>query len=352
VQNEKAPLLLRAARGEKVDRVPVWMMRQAGRHMKEYRDLVQRHPTFRERSEDVELSTEISLQPWRRYHTDGVILFSDILTPLPGMNVKFNIKEGSGPDLPAWRTAAEVATMTPLDPAKATPFVGATLQNLRREIAGESTLLGFLGLPFTLATYMIEGGSSKDFYHTKMMMYNDPATVHKLLKNLEENMVAYGLYQIEQGAQVLQVFDSWAATLSPTDYDTFALPYQRRVIARIKEARPDVPIILYIAKSGALLEKMGTSGADVVSLDWTSSLPQARERMEAAGAPSDLVLQGNLDPLVLLSDHDTIRARTEEILRQSRGRRHVMNLGHGIDPRTPEENVDCFVDTVRRFRPS
>lgn len=267
------------------------------------------------------------------------------------MNVKFNIKEGSGPELPSWRTAAQVATMTLLDPAAATPFVGATLRGLRREIGGESTLLGFLGLPFTLATYMIEGGSSKDFFQTKMLMYQQPSTVHRLLRNLEESMVAYGLYQIEQGAQVLQVFDSWAATLSPADYDVFALPYQRRVISRIKAARPEVPVILYIAKSGALLEKMGTSGADVVSLDWTSSLPQARQRMEAAGASPDLVLQGNLDPLLLLSDPDTIRRRTEEILREGGGRRHVMNLGHGIDPRTPEESVDLFVETVKKFEP-
>jgi uroporphyrinogen decarboxylase len=293
-----------------------------------------------------------SLQPWRRYRTDGVILFSDILTPLPGMGVPFSINEGTGPDLPAWRTAEQVATMKLLDPATATPFVGATLRKLRQEIAGESTLLGFLGLPFTLATYMIEGGSSKDFYHTKMLMYKDPSTVHRLLKNLEESMVAYGLYQIEQGAQVLQVFDSWAATLSPADYDAFALPYQRRVISRIKAARPDVPIILYIAKSGALLEKMGTSGADIVSLDWTSDIPQALERMQAAGAPPDLVVQGNLDPLLLLSDKATIKQRTEEMLRQTRGRRHVMNLGHGIDPRTPETNVDFFVDTVKKFKPS
>lgn len=215
----------------------------------------------------------------------------------------------------------------------------------------DSTLLGFLGLPFTLATYMIEGGSSKDFYHTKMLMYKDPKTVHQLLQKLEDNMVSYGLYQIEQGAQVLQVFDSWAATLAPTDYDTFALPYQRRVISRLKAARPDVPIILYIAKSGALLEKMGTSGADIVSLDWTSDLNQARERMQAAGGRSDLILQGNLDPLLLLSDKTTIQRRTEEILRQSNGQKHVMNLGHGIDPRTPEENVDTFVDTVKKFKP-
>lgn len=304
-------------------------------------------------STKIHFHLSFSLQPWRRYRTDGVILFSDILTPLPGMGVDFTINEGSGPAIhPPYRTAAQVATITNLDPATATPFVGATLRNLRKEIGSESTLLGFLGLPFTMATYMIEGGSSKDFYHTKMLMYKDPATVHQLLQKLEDNMVTYGLYQIDQGAQVLQVFDSWAATLDPSDYDTFALPYQRRVIERIKAARPEVPIILYIAKSGALLEKMGTSGADIVSLDWTSDLKQARQRMEAAGGKTDLILQGNLDPLILLSDHATIKQRTEALLRQSRGRRHVMNLGHGIDPRTPEENVDFFVETVKKFKPS
>ena len=293
-----------------------------------------------------------SLQPWRRYKTDGVILFSDILTPLPGMNVKFNINEGTGPDLPPYRTMTDVSSITPLDPAQSTPFVGATLRNLRQEIGDESTLLGFLGLPFTLATYMIEGGSSSDFYNTKMLMYNDPKTMHQLLKKLEDGMVTYGLYQIDNGAQVLQVFDSWAATLSPDDYDSFALPYQRRVIKRIKSAHPDIPIILYIAKSGALLEKMGTSGADIISLDWTSDISQARKRMESAGAPAELIIQGNLDPLILLSDLDTIKQRTESILKQSKGRRHIMNLGHGIDPRTPEANVDYFMKTVRKFKPS
>jgi uroporphyrinogen decarboxylase len=280
-----------------------------------------------------------------------VILFSDILTPLPGMNVSFAINEGTGPALLPYRTTAQVDTVTPLDPYKSTPFVGATLQNLRTALANESTtLLGFLGLPFTLATYMIEGKSSSDFYNTKMLMYNDPTTLHTLLSKLEDSMVTYGVYQIEHGAQALQVFDSWAATLSSEDYDTYALPYQQRVIARIKALYPEVPIILYIAKSGALLEKMGTSGADVVSLDWTSTLLHARTRMEAAGASTSLVVQGNLDPLVLLSDHATIKQRTEEILRQSGGRGHVMNLGHGIDPRTREENVEVFVDTVKKFK--
>lgn len=173
--------------------------------MAEYRQLVQKHPTFRERSENVDLSTEISLQPFRRYGTDGVILFSDILTPLPGMNLPFTIEEGSGPCLPPVRTRAQVDTMTPLDPRSATPFVGETLERLSKEVGGKSTLLGFLGLPFTLATYLVEGGSSKDFYHTKMMMLRDPDTMHAMLTKLEDAMVTYGIYQIDHGAQVLQV---------------------------------------------------------------------------------------------------------------------------------------------------
>ena len=265
------------------------------------------------------------------------------------MNVNFNILEKAGPKLSPWRSEEDVSSMKILDPAVSTPFIGETLRNLRSAIGNDSTLLGFLGLPFTLATYMIEGGSSKDFFNTKMLMYNNPDVVHKMLKNLEESMVNYGSYQIENGAQALQVFDSWAATLSPLDYKEFALPYQRRVISRIKDKYPDVPVILYIAKSGALLEEMGTSGADIVSLDWTSDIKQARKRMKAAGAPFNLGVQGNLDPLILLGNKDNIRKQTEHILQQGRGRRHIMNLGHGIDPRTPEENVEYFVSTVKKF---
>merc|ERR1719198_1552705 len=324
------------------------MMRQAGRHMKVYRELVPKYPTFRERSEIAEVALEISLQPYRAYGTDGVILFSDILTPLPGMGFDFDIEEKRGPVLPAVRTEADIASrMKRLEPAKACPFTGEVLGALRREVGDAATVLGFIGAPYTLATYLVDGGTSKEFTEIKRMGFEAPAVLHKLLGDIAENIADYAIYQIESGAQVIQLFDSWAGHLAPRDYDAFAAPYQQRVIAAIKRAHPDVPIIIYINKSGALLERMAQVGADIVSVDWTVSLDEARRRLG-----DDIGIQGNLDPAILLADHATIRERAVEILDQAAGipKGHVMNLGHGIDATTPEENAKFFVDTVQAYR--
>lgn len=346
MSSDTDPLLLRAARGEDVERVPVWMMRQAGRHMQIYRDLVKNHPTFRERSENPDLATEISLQPYNAYGTDGCILFSDILTPFPGMGVEFDIKEKQGPVMPTWRTMDQVNQMKLMDPLKACPFVAEALGNLRREVGNSATVLGFIGLPYTLATYMVEGGTSKEYKEIKCLGYEQPAVLHAMLDNLAENLALYAIYQIESGAQVIQVFDSWAGNLSPVDYDVFALPYQKKVISAIKKAHPEVPIIMYINKSGALLERMATSGVDIISLDWTVTIDEARKRIG-----NDIGIQGNLDPFVLHGPKDTIKKQTEEILRLGQGKNHVMNLGHGIDATTPEDKAKFFVDTVQAWRP-
>lgn len=286
-----------------------------------------------------------SLQPWRQYKTDGCILFSDILTPLPGMGVNFNIND-DGPKLEPWTTKDRLRELVPINPDKSTRFVGEALRNLRREVGADATVLGFIGLPFTLASYMIEGGGSSEFETTKSMMYNNPDLIHSILKHLEENIAAYAAYQIENGAQVIQVFDSWAGTLSPADYDEFALPYQQRVIAKLKKAHPEVPIIIYVAKSGAIIEKLEKSGADCVSLDWTVTIEEAKKRLKNP----KLVIQGNLDPMVLTAPKSVIAERTIEILKAGGGQRHVMNLGHGIFTRTPEENAQFFVDTVKQYR--
>ena len=339
------PLLLRAARGEVVERVPVWMMRQAGRHMKVYRDLCKVHKTFRERSEQVDVATEISLQPWRAYGTDGCILFSDILTPFPGMGVDFDITEKEGPKMNTWTTMADVNRMKLIDPVKSAPFVGEALKNLRREVGNKATVLGFVGLPYTLATYMVEGGSSKEYKEIKTLGYQNPAVLHAMLDRLADNIGVYANYQIESGAQVIQVFDSWAGNLSLDDYDIFAAPYQRKVIQAIKKAHPEVPIIMYINKSGALLERMATSGVDIVSLDWTVSIAEARKRIG-----NQIGIQGNLDPMVLFAPQEVIKEKTEAILKACGGRNHVCNLGHGIDAQTPEPNAKFFVDTVQKWR--
>lgn len=344
--SKEDPLLLRAARGEKVERVPVWMMRQAGRHMQCYRDLCKIHKTFRSRSEQPDVATEISLQPYNAYGTDGCILFSDILTPFPAMGVDFDITEKEGPKMSTWTTMNDVDKMKSIDPVKHTPFVAEALKNLRQEVGNKATVLGFVGCPYTLATYMVEGGSSKEYKEIKSLGYQSPKVLHALLDKLADNIGDYALYQIEAGAQVIQVFDSWAGNLSPMDYDIFAAPYQRKVIEKIKKFHPEVPTIMYINKSGALLERMADSGVDIISLDWTVTVEEARKRI------GDKVgIQGNLDPMVLFAPHEVIKERAYDVLEQTKGINHVMNLGHGIDAVTPEANAKYFVETVQAWKP-
>eukprot|EP01039_Chlorochromonas_danica_P009657 gene9657-10677_t len=339
------PLLLRAARGEKVERVPVWMMRQAGRHMQAYRDLCKKYRTFRERSEIAEVATEISLQPWRSYQHDGCILFSDILTPLAGMGINFDIAEKEGPLLSPMTTLEDAQRIKTIHPYESTPFVAEALKAIRKEVGNKATTLGFVGLPYTLATYLVEGGSSTEYKRIKTLGYQNPAVLHEILNRLAVNIGDYANFQIENGAQVIQVFDSWAGNLSPEDYDVFAAPYQRKVIETIKKAHPEVPTIMYINKSGALLERMADSGADIVSVDWTVTIEEAKRRM------GDKVgIQGNLDPMVLFAPDEVIKEKTEAILRAGAGKKHIMNLGHGIDAHTSEEKTKFFVDTVKNFK--
>mmetsp|Transcript_16515 Transcript_16515/g.31287 ORF Transcript_16515/g.31287 Transcript_16515/m.31287 type:complete len:413 (-) Transcript_16515:80-1318(-) len=350
----KDPLLIRAARGEEVERTPVWMMRQAGRHIAEYRELCKKWPTFRERSEIPEVAVEVSLQPWRNYKTDGCIFFSDILTPLPGMGVEFDISEKVGPIVEPMRDWDSVKKMHLIDPSTAAPFTGEVLRTLRQEVGPETAVLGFVGCPYTLATYLVEGKTSKEYLEIKKMMFSEPDLLHAILKNLADSIAEYALYQIESGAQLIQIFDSWAGHLSARDYDTFAAPYQKIILDKIKEKYPNVPTVVYIKHSGALIERMAATGVDVVSLDWTVDMAEGRERINAGRAAAGIEgpggVQGNLDPGVLFGSQETIKERTEEILRKAGPRGHVMNLGHGIEAATSEENAAFFIETVRNFR--
>jgi len=352
--NTVDPLLIRAARGEKTERVPVWMMRQAGRHIKEYRDLCKKHPTFRERSEIPEVAVEVSLQPWRNYQTDGCILFSDILTPLPGMGVEFDIDEKVGPVVTPMRTWDDVKKMHLIDPSAAAPFTGEALRTLREEVTPETAVLGFVGCPYTLATYLVEGKTSKEYVEIKKMAFKEPKLLHAILQNLADSLAEYAIYQIENGAQLIQIFDSWAGHLSPRDYDEFAAPYQKMILEKVKEKYPTVPTVVYIKHSGALIERMASTGVDVVSLDWTVDMAEGRERIAAGRAKAGLDgpggVQGNLDPSVLFGDFATIKERAEEIMKKAGPTGHVMNLGHGIEAATPEENAAYFIETVRNFR--
>lgn len=339
----QVPLLLRAARHEVLERPPVWMMRQAGRYMKVYRDLRDKYPSFRDRSENADLAIEISLQPWRAFRPDGVIMFSDILTPLPGMGIPFDIVESQGPIIdPPIRTQAQIDAVHELDPEAALPYIRTILQTLRREVGNDAAVLGFVGSPWTLAAYAVEGKTSKSYTNIKGMAFREPAMLHQLLGKLADNIATYVRYQIDCGAQMVQLFDSWAGQLSPMDYRTFALPYQQRVVQQVKQTHPDTPLILYISGSAGVFDLMGESGVDIVSVDWTMDMAEARRRL----GPS-IGVQGNVDPAILFGSQDLIRDRILDTIKKAGNRGHIMNLGHGILPGTPEENAAYFFETAK-----
>ncbi|MEH2206935.1 MAG: uroporphyrinogen decarboxylase [Nostoc sp.] len=339
------PHLLRAARGEVVDRPPVWMMRQAGRYMKAYRDLRDKYPSFRDRSEIPEVAIEVSLQPWRAFQPDGVILFSDIVTPLPGLGIDMDIAEGKGPIIHSpLRTQEQIDALHPLEPEAALPFIKTILQALRSEVGDKSTVLGFVGAPWTLAAYAVEGKGSKTYSIIKNMAFSDPAILHQLLAKLADAIAIYARYQIDCGAQVVQMFDSWAGQLSPQDYDTFALPYQQRVFQQVKQTHPDTPLILLVSGSAGVLERMGQSGADIVTVDWAVDMADARARLG-----KQMKVQGNLDPGVLFGSKQFIRDRILDTVRKAGNWGHILNLGHGVLPETPEENVAFFFETAKEL---
>lgn len=314
--------------------------------MKVYQDLCLKHPTFRERSENVDLSVEVSLQPWRAFQPDGVILFSDILTPLTGMNIPFDILKSKGPVIhnPV-RSLEDVAQVKPLDPEAALPYVGETLRILRNEVGNASAVLGFVGAPFTMATYIVEGGSSKNFTIIKRMAFAAPEVLHALLEKLAEATVTYMRYQADNGAQVIQIFDSWATNLSPQDFEVFSLKYIKQIVAEVKKTHPHLPIILYASGSGGLLERMATSGVDIISVDWTVDMAEARQRIGP-----DMAVQGNVDPAVLFGPHEVITQRIQETVAKAGQHRHILNLGHGVLIGTPEESVEHFFRIAKALR--
>lgn len=338
--------LLQAARGELIERPPVWVMRQAGRYMKAYRDLRQKYPSFRDRSEIPSIAVEISLQPFYAFKPDGVIMFSDILTPLPGIGIPFDIIESRGPifENPI-RTQAQVDALIPLDSETSLPFIRQILRTLRQEVGAQATVLGFVGAPWTLAAYAIEGKSSKDYAMIKSMAYSQAPMLHQFLGKLADAIAIYACYQIDSGAQVVQLFDSWAGQLTPQDFQTFALPYLQHVVKQVKAKHPDTPLILYVNNSAGLLELMAESEVDIVSLDWTVDMAVARQRLGA-----DIGVQGNIDPCVLFGPKELIRDRILETVHKAGNKRHILNLGHGILQNTPEENVAFFFETVKQLK--
>jgi uroporphyrinogen decarboxylase len=341
---QNVPRLLRAARGEVLDRPPVWMMRQAGRYMKAYRDLRDQYPSFRERSEIPEVAIAISLQPWKAFQPDGVILFSDIVTPLPGLGIEMDIAEGKGPIIAdPIRTLAQVNQLHTLEPDESLPFIRPILKALREEVGDQSTVLGFVGAPWTLAAYAIEGKGSKNYSIIKGMAFSDPTVLHALLAKIADAIAVYVRHQIDCGAQVVQMFDSWAGQLSPLDFEIFALPYQQQVVEQVRQTHPDTPLISLASGSAGILERMAKAGVDIISVDWTVDMADARQRLGPA-----MHVQGNMDPGVLFGSQTFIRDRILDIIRKAGNKGHIMNLGHGVLPNTPEENVAFFFETVKQ----
>ncbi len=332
---------LKACRGEETDYTPVWFMRQAGRYLPQYQ-AVRGRVSFLELCKSPELCTEVTLQPIEIFGFDAAILFSDILIPMEAMGLTLEFHEGRGPVFPdPVRSRQAVDRLQVPDPEETMPFVMETIRLLRRELS--VPLIGFSGAPFTLATYLIEGGSSKVFLETKKMMFQAPELYRALLDKITACTSTYLQAQARAGAQALQLFDSWAGVLAPRDYRRFALPYVQAIIRDLR-AVTDVPIIYFANNGSTLLGHTTTAGADVLGLDWRINIGDAIRQV------GNHAVQGNLDPIALFLPRKELEERIRQLLedaRQARG--HIFNLGHGIVPQTPPEQARIAVDAVHRF---
>ena len=332
---------LAAALGRPTERVPVWFMRQAGRSLPEYRALRERHDIL-EICRNPELATEVTLQPVRRLGVDAAILFSDIVVPIEAMGIDLDIKPGVGPVIAEpIRSGADVERLRPLEPQSDVPFVLEAIRELTGKL-GDKPLIGFGGAPFTLASYLVEGGPSRNHLRTKALMYGEPETWHKLMDRLSEGVLAYLRAQIEAGVQAIQLFDSWVGHLSAPDYITYVLPSVQRILGGLDGT---VPRIHFGVGTGHLLEAMAGAGVEVMGIDWRIPLDEARRRLP------DVALQGNLDPAVCFAPPAVVEDRVHEVLERGGGRGHIFNLGHGVLPDTDPGVLERIVELVHAWRP-
>lgn len=338
-------LFLRACRREPVDRPPVWMMRQAGRYLPEYRE-VRKTASFLDLCRDADLAKEVTLQPIRRYGFDAAIIFSDILLPLIGMGAPFEFPEG-GPRLPEPMDNADALRRLKLvDAVEDLPWVHRALSATRAELDPSVALLGFAGAPFTLFCYLVEGQGSRHFPRVKQLLYREPKLAEEILGLLAEQVGAYLVAQLNHGADAVQLFDTWAGLLSPDDYERFALPYARQVFNAVTTT--GAPNIYYVNNGATVLEAQAAAGSTVVGVDWRMRMAEVRRRV-----PADVALQGNLDPLILLGEPDFVKVRVEAMLQEMEGRPgYIVNLGHGVIPQTPLDSVQSLVETVRAWKPA
>ena len=341
---------LRALLREPVDRTPVWMMRQAGRYLPEYRATRQQAGSFLDLCKNTELACEVTMQPLRRYPMDAAILFSDILTVPDALGLGLYFEEGEGPRFhKTVRSEQDLAGLNSIVAEDDLSYVMDAVSAIRRELNGQVPLIGFSGSPWTLATYMVEGGSSKDFRHVKTMAYDQPELMHQLLTLLADAVADYLSAQVRAGAQVLQIFDTWGGSLSAAAYQEFSLKYMQRIISRLPSESDGrrVPVIVFTKNGGQWLPSIADCGATAVGIDWTTDIGGAR-----ALIGDRVALQGNMDPTMLFASPARIREEVATILSAyGHGVGHVFNLGHGITPGVNPDHVTAFVDAVQELSP-
>ncbi len=344
LQNDR---LIKALLRQPTDTTPVWIMRQAGRYLPEYREIRKQAGSFLDLCKNKELACEVTLQPLRRFNLDAAILFSDILTIPDAMGLGLYFSDGEGPKFEhPLRSQADIEKIGVLDPSETLRYVTDAVTLIRQELNGRVPLIGFSGSPWTLSTYMVEGGSSKDYRYVKGMMYDNPAALHKLLGTLAQSVVAYLNAQIEAGAQAVMVFDTWGGVLSPDCYRDFSLNYMQQIVSQLKRQHDGQPIpVTLFTKGGAQwIEDSASTGCDAIGLDWTINIGEARRRVG-----NHVALQGNLDPCMLYASHDTITDAVNTIMTDyGNYPGHVFNLGHGVHPSVNPEHLGVVIDSVHQ----
>ncbi len=339
---------LKALLREPVDITPVWMMRQAGRYLPEYKATRTRAGSFMDLCSNPEMACEVTLQPLERFDLDAAILFSDILTIPDAMGLGLYFSEGEGPRFKRpVRTAKEVDALTAPDPEGELVYVMDAVRLIRKELNGRVPLIGFSGSPWTLATYMVEGGSTKEYAHVKKMMFDQPHVMHKLLDTTAQSVISYLNAQIDAGAQAVMIFDTWGGVLTPRDYKAFSLAYMDRIVKALKRENDGrkVPVVLFTKGGGAWLNDMAATGCDALGVDWTMDLGTARNQVG-----DKVALQGNMDPSILYAAPNRIREEVSTILQSyGKGSGHVFNLGHGIHQHVNPDHAKVFIDAVHEL---
>lgn len=333
-------LILRAAKGERVERVPVWMMRQAGRILPEYRDVREKAGSFIKLATTPELAAEVTIQPVNILGTDAAIIFSDILVVPEAMGLPYEMVETKGPIFPkVIQNKKDIDALRVSNPENELAYVLKAIDIVKKELNGRVPLLGFAGAPFTIFCYMVEGKGSKTFSIAKKMLYSEPELAHLLLQKITDNTIAYLKAQAKHGADLVQIFDSWAGILSPEQYRKFSLPY----ITQICDAINEVPVTVFAKGAFFARKEMSNLKCEVIGLDWNMDISESRRMIPHK------TLQGNLDPCVLYGSFKDIEKHTKKMIKNFGGQKYIANLGHGVYPDTDPDKVKCFIDTVKNY---